>query len=268
MANRLEVAFMNKEPPIRPTLRTALSNRTIQIMLSVLALSTLSAGAWAVSASSAPPLAGPQRAQVEEVVRTYILDHPEILTQAMERLRDRKTTEAISSVRSNLEKPYHKAWEGAASADVTVVEFFDYACGYCRAALPDIDKLLASDKSVRIVYRELPILSDLSTQAARVSLLVAEKGNYPVFHRALYAAGRLGKPAILAAAQASGIPAAAAEAAMDDKSRDGEIDSNIALAQKINASGTPTFVVGDQVLVGAVGHDALKAAVDKARARQ
>jgi len=100
------------------------------------------------------------------------------------------------------------------------------------------------DKKLKVVYRELPILSALSTEAARVSLLAARKGNYMAYHKALYGAGRVSRDTILAAAQAAGIDRKSAEAALASKSEDGEIDANLTLAQKLQASGTPTFVIG------------------------
>src|SRR3546814_15272668 len=92
----------------------------------------------------------------------------------------------IDASRQTIETPYAGAWEGAAKGDVTVVEFFDYACGYCRASLPDLARLVGEDKGVKVVYRELPILSEESIDAAKVSLLAAEKNQYMPFHRALY----------------------------------------------------------------------------------
>src|SRR3546814_20268765 len=121
----------------------------------------------------------------------------------------------IDASRQTIETPYAGAWEGAAKGDVTVVEFFDYACGYCRASLPDLARLVGEDKGVKVVYRELPILSEESIDAAKVSLLAAEKHQYMPFHRALYAAGKVTRATILAAAAKVGIDAKAAGAAID-----------------------------------------------------
>ncbi len=205
------------------------------------------------------------KAAIEKIVHDYILEHPEIIPQAVEKLQAKRMSGAIDASRSTLETPYAGAWEGAANADVTVVEFFDYACGYCRASLPDLAKLVAGDAKVKVVYRELPILSDESSDAAKVSLLAAERGQYMPYHKALYGAGKVSRDTILAAAAKAGIAKADAEAAIASSKYDAEIQSNIALAQKLQASGTPTFVIGGQVLGGAVGYDALKAAVATTR---
>lgn len=226
----------------------------------------IAAAAGAALAAQAPAAVNPSdRAAIERIVHDYILEHPEIIPQAVEKLQAKRMSSSIESSRGALEKPYTGAWEGAANPDVTVVEFFDYACGYCRASLPDIARLVQGDAKVRIVYRELPILSDESGDAAKVSLLAAERGQYMAYHKALYGAGKVTRDTIVAAAAKAGITRSEAEAAIASSKYDAEIAANIALAQKLQATGTPTFVIGDQVLNGAVGYDALKEGVASAR---
>lgn len=204
---------------------------------------------------------------IEKIVHDYILEHPEIIPQAIEKLQSQRMSGTIDANRDTIEKPFAGAWEGAANADVTVVEFFDYACGYCRASLPDLAKLVGSDPKVKVVYRELPILSEESSDAAKVSLLAAERGQYMAYHKALYGAGKVTRDSIIAAAARAGITKSEAEAAIASHKYDAEIQSNIALAQKLQASGTPTFVIGGQVLNGAVGFDTLKEGVASARGK-
>jgi protein-disulfide isomerase len=230
------------------------------------AAAVASTAAMAVSSSNSAHTTDPgERARIEQIVHDYILAHPEILPQAMERLKDKRMAEAVNTHRKELETPYAGAWEGAKDGDVTLVEFFDYNCGYCRASLADIAKLIAGDAKVKVVYRELPILSEESTMAARVSLLAAEQGKYVPFHKGLYAGGRVSKDSILAAAAKAGIDRKAAETAITSNRYDPEIEANLKMAQEIGASGTPTFVVGGKVLGGAVGYEALKEAVVAAR---
>jgi protein-disulfide isomerase len=248
----------------RPGFRVALSNRTIQMMLGgTVFVAAAATAALAMQASA--PVGTADRAAIEKIVHDYILEHPEILPQAMERLQTKRTGSIIDQNRDAIETPFAGSWEGAAKGDVVLVEFFDYACGYCRASLPDIGKLVSEDKSLKVVYRELPILSEASGDAAKVSLLAAEKGKYMPYHRALYAAGKVTRDTIFAAAANVGIDRKAAEAAMVSPQYAAEVESNIKLAQLLQANGTPTFVIGDQVLNGAVGYDALKVAVAKAR---
>ena len=250
---------------VRPGFRAALSNRMIQMTLGALAFIAATATGATLGMQSTGGVG--DKAAIERIVHDYILEHPEIIPEAVERLQAKRVADSIGSSRSAIETPYAGAWEGAAKGDVTLVEFFDYACGYCRASLPDLAKLVGEDKGLKIVYRELPILSDESIEAAKVSLLAADKGQYMAYHRALYASGRVTRDTVLGAAAKVGISKAAVEAAVASHKYDAEIQSNIALAQKLHATGTPTFVIGDQVLNGAVGYDALKKAVDAARGK-
>ncbi len=212
--------------------------------------------------------ADPSRAAMEQVVRDYILAHPEIIPEAMTRLQEQQAAKQVSASRKQLETPFAGAWAGAEKPDVTLVEFFDYACGFCRASVPDLDRLLKDDRSLRIVYRELPILSAESEVAARVSLSAAKQGRFLDFHRALYAAGRPGDAQIAAARRATGLDQAVVS--RDAKAADvqNEIAGNLALAKTLGLSGTPSFVVGDKVLSGAVGYDALKQAIAEARSKR
>ncbi|HAF42147.1 MAG TPA: DsbA family protein [Sphingobium sp.] len=251
----------------RPTFRAALSNRTMQMTLGAFAFIAAAAGA-ALAVQAAPAsVNATDKAAIEKIVHDYILEHPEIIPQAVEKLQAKRMSGTIESSRSALETPYAGAWEGAANADVTVVEFFDYACGYCRASLPDLAKLVGSDAKVKVVYRELPILSEESSDAAKVSLLAAERGQYMAYHKALYGAGKVTRDTIVAAAARAGITKSEAESAIASSKYDAEIQSNIALAQKLQATGTPTFVIGGQVLSGAVGYDALREGVAAARGK-
>lgn len=249
-----------------PSVRAALSNRKIQMILGLLAAAAVASTAVAVNSSDTSSAAAQtDRARIEQIVHDYILAHPEILPQAMERLKDKRMAEVINTHRQEIETPYAGAWEGAKDADVVLVEFFDYNCSYCRASLTDLAKIVASDAKVKVVYRELPILSEESNLAARVSLLAAEQGKYMPFHKALYAGGRVTKDSILAAAVAAGLDRKAAEGAINSNRYDPEIENNLKLAQALGASGTPTFVVGNKILNGAVGYDALKEAIAAVR---
>ena len=210
--------------------------------------------------------ADPERARIEGIVHDYILAHPEIIPQAMQRLRDKDTAATVSTQRGRLETPFAGAWAGAKDGDVVLVEFFDYACGYCRASVKDVDRLLAEDPKLKIVFRELPILGPGSADAARASLSAAKQGKFLAFHRAMYTAGKPSAATIAEVTRKTGLDAA--RVAGDAKAADvsAEIEANLAMAQALQLGGTPTFVVGDQVLGGAVGYDALKEAVAKVRA--
>ena len=196
------------------------------------------------------------------IVRDGMRANPEVIMEAADALRDRQYAPVVDAHRAALETPFASSWEGAEKPEITLVEFFDYACGYCRASLPHVDRLLKEDPGLRIVYRELPILGPESVDAARVSLAASKAGKFNQFHDALYAAGRPDAQTIAAAATIAGVaPQAAA-----DQQVEAELARNLQLAGQLGATGTPTFVIGNRVLNGAVGYDALKQAVAAARA--
>jgi len=206
-----------------------------------------------------------ERAKIEAIVRDYILGHPEIIPEAMEKLEAKQAATAIDSVRTQIETPFAGAWAGNEKGSATLVVFFDYACGFCRKSLPDIERLLTEDKDLKIVFRELPILSEDSEMAARVSLAAAKQGKFKAFHDALYETGRPTVANVEKVEAALGMDAKKVAAEVGSAETQKEIDANIAIARTLRFSGTPSWVIGDKVLNGAVGYDALKAAVAEAR---
>ena len=238
---------------------------TQRIMIGLLAAAAGAAAAVGAIQATTPsqPVATNDRVAIEKIVRDYILDHPEILPEAMQRLQAREVAKAVNANRQRIETPFAGAWEGAANGDVTLVQFFDYNCGYCRAALPDIDRLLKEDPKLKVVYREFPVLGPESEEAARASLAAAKANKYAAFHRALYAGGRPDARAVEKAAKDLGINLAFAS----DPAAQAEIDANLALARPLALSGTPSWVIGDRVLSGHVGYDALKEAIADARTK-
>jgi protein-disulfide isomerase len=217
----------------------------------------IGAGAMAALLVFAAPQAISSR-----IVRQGLMADPQVLMDTADALRDRQTAPVVDAQRAALEKPFASSWAGSETPDVTLVEFFDYACAYCRASLPHVERLLKEDKGLRVVYRELPILGPESVAAARVSLAASKSGRFNQFHDALYAAGRPGADTIAAAATIAGVPPEPGA----DPQIEAELNRNLQLASQLGASGTPTFVVGDRVLNGAVGYDALKSAIAAARA--
>jgi protein-disulfide isomerase len=220
----------------------------------------------ALTGDKAADVPAAERARIEAVVRDYILAHPEIIPEAIEKLRGQEMAKSVNDNRKDLETPYAGAWDGAVDGDVTLVEFFDYACGYCRASAPYVARLVAEDKRLKVVYRELPILGEESIVAARVGLLAADSGKYPAFHKAMYDGEKVDKGGILSAADKAGLDKAKVQAILSSRGTADEFGKNVGLAQALNARGTPLFVVGDQILHGDVGYDALKEAIDKTRA--
>ncbi|HJS41163.1 MAG TPA: DsbA family protein [Sphingomicrobium sp.] len=205
---------------------------------------------------AAPQLLGPR------IVREGILKDPHVLVDGSEALKERQYEPVLDANRASLEMPFGSSWKGAAKPDVTIAYFYDYACGYCRRSNPDLERLIAEDKDLRVVYREFPILGPDSIAAARASLAASKAGKFAVFHDALYDAGNPTPETLAIAGNASGItPQQASDPAIE-----AEIENNYRMASALGASGTPLFVIGNQVINSAVGYQGLKEAVAKARA--
>jgi len=204
---------------------------------------------------------------IGQVVRDYVLENPEILPEAMKRLQERESAKTVSANRGAIFDAYAGAWEGNPSGDVTVSVWMDYACGYCRASLPMIARLVAEDPKVRIVYRELPVLSEGSRVAARWGLAAAEQGKFKPFHMALYSGGQLSQASIDAAAATAGLDVARAQQSLTSQQVEAEVARNLDVAGKLGVTGTPSWVIGEQVISGMVPYEVLKQAVQTARRR-
>jgi protein-disulfide isomerase len=196
-----------------------------------------------------------------KIVRQGLLADPKILTDTVEAMRDAQYAPVLEANRAAIETPFASSWKGAAKPEVTLVEFFDYACPYCKASNPYVDRLMKEDKGLRVVYRELPILGPDSVTAARLSLEASKLGRFAQFHDSLWNAGRPAPDTNSQAAAAAGIN----PAPTGDPEVETELARNMKLAGQLGATGTPLFVVGDRVMNGAVGYDTLKAAIAKAR---
>ncbi|GGE93832.1 DsbA family protein [Sphingomonas prati] len=250
-----------------PTPARWLEDRKTQMTIGI---GSLAIAGMAVALAAAPPAGGanspaPGTAAFGEAVRAYILEHPEIIPEAVAKLQQRDTDAVLTSNRAALQTPFSGAWAGAANGDVVLVEFTDYACGFCRASVRDIDRLIAEDPKLKIVYREIPILGAGSEQAATLALAAARQGRHAAIHRGLFAAGSPSdakSAQVIAAARLD--PAAVARDRADPVVAK-EIADNLALARTIGLTGTPTFVVGNRILSGAVGYDTLKQAIADAR---
>ncbi|WP_240339047.1 DsbA family protein [Novosphingobium sp. BW1] len=206
------------------------------------------------------------RMAVERVVHDYILEHPEILPQAMENLQKRESQAQLAGVRQSVETPFPGAVLGNPDGTTTLVEFSDFACGYCRQSLPDVQALIAKNPDLRIIVRELPVISPASPAAARMALAAAEQGKYPAFHDAMYAAGQVDEATIEAVAQKVGLDMERARRVAQSPTVEEEIQRNLKMASQLGFTGTPSWIAGDNLIAGAVGIDQLSRALDEARA--
>lgn len=225
---------------------------------------------WRQSAEPADPAASVtsrDRTAIEQIVREYILAHPEILPEAMENLQQRENAKALSGIREEVFAPFPGAVLGNPQGKVTLVEFTDFACGYCRTSVAHVEALVAANPDLRVVIRELPILSPASADAAKMALAAAEQGKYPAFHHAMFAAGQPGPETIAAAARAAGLDMARARKAVADPRLETELSRNLDFARRLGFSGTPSWIAGDRLLSGAVGQDRLAEAVEAARGK-
>jgi protein-disulfide isomerase len=196
-----------------------------------------------------------------KIVRQGMMADPQILADTAEALRDSQYAPVIAANKAAIETPFASSWKGSAKPDVTVVEFFDYACPYCKASNPAVDRLVQEDKGVRVVFRELPILGPNSVTAARLSLEASKAGHFAAFHDTLWATGRPAPETIAVAAKAAGVPPEPTA----DPAIEAELKHNFQLAGQLGATGTPLFVIGNRVMNSAVNYDTLKSAIAAAR---
>lgn len=197
--------------------------------------------------------------------RDYLLAHPEVLPEAINRYQVMQREAQLAPVRGQLETPFPGAVLGNPKGKLTLVEFSDYACTYCRQSVGDVRELIAGNPDLRVVVREFPILRPESVDAARMGLAAAQQGKFAAFHEAMYALGPPNKETIEQAARQAGVDKVAADKAIASGLFDAFLKSNIAMAGQIGITGTPGWVIGDRILDGAVGLSALGNAVAEAR---
>ena len=221
-------------------------------------------------------LSNAQITEVEGIVRTYLVANPEIIRDAMMELQ-RKQDEAeradqVKAIADNRDALFNSARQvvlGNPKGDVTIVEFFDYNCGYCKRAHADMLQLLDEDKDLRIVLKEFPVLGEGSVQAAQVSIavrLVAPEKSAEFFNALLDEKGQINGAKALALAEELGIDRAKLDEAMKTDEVKATIEESYDLANKLSLTGTPSYVTAQEVVVGAVGYDALKEKIATARA--
>jgi len=237
--------------------------------LAALALSLFAPLAFAQESSVTPQ----QKTAIEKIVHDYLVEHPEVIREAIQALQA-KEEQQKSDARSELVIANKDALfndpgspvAGNPMGDVTVVEFFDYHCPYCKAVAGPLQQLLQEDKGVRLVLKEFPILGEDSLLAAHAALASVPQGKYVAFHQALMEhRGQFDMEVIKTIAAKVGMDPAKLEADMGREKIEPLLSANHKLAQTLDISATPTFIIGDQVIEGAVPLDELKAAIKKAR---
>ena len=235
-----------------------------------------SATARAADQSSATQAMAPeQKAAFEALIREYILEHPEVVVESIQRWQERQRAEsdetakaAVAQHRDLLENDPNAPVAGNVKGDVTIVEFFDYRCGYCKRVFPAIQELIKTDGNIRYVFKEFPILGPDSKTAARAAQAVwfIAPDRYLAFHSALMGArGALNEKRILDIAAEVGLDRDKVKTGMDDPRVAETLAGNLGLGRTLGVNGTPAFVIGGQLVPGAIDLDAMKELVAEAR---
>jgi protein-disulfide isomerase len=229
--------------------------------------------------SAALALSDADKAEVQATIRAYILQNPEIIKEAIDALEKKQASEAEAAATRAVSERKEKIFDsplqtviGNPKGDVTLVEFFDYNCGYCRKALDDVNALIKDDPKLRVVLKEFPILSRGSMEAAQVAVAVKMQApeKYMDFHNKLFAAREeTGKPAdktqAIEVAREVGLDMARLEKDLQSPEIRATLEESYELAQALSVNGTPAFVVGEEVLHGAVGADTISGKIKAVR---
>ncbi|MCA8909586.1 MAG: DsbA family protein [Rhodospirillaceae bacterium] len=239
------------------------------------ATALLAASLAATGPAAAQTFDADDRAEIEQIVHDYLLDHPEVIVDAINVLQARQDEAARAAQQSALEERGDEIFRspaspfmGEADGDVVLVEFFDYQCGYCARMLDDVFTLSDDDDALRVVFKELPILGPASTIASQVALAsrLQDESVYVPLHNALMSyEGPLNEEVIFSIAGQFDLDLDRLRDDMDDPQVVGEIQANLRLADALGIRGTPAFAIGDHLIPGAVGLDMLRQLVDQQR---
>ena len=210
--------------------------------------------------------------QIEKIVREYLLREPKVVFDALQELQRqeaeataaRQTAAIAANQKKLLDDPLTPVG-GNPDGDVTVVEFFDYRCTYCRRVVSSLRDLLDEDDGLRVVFKDMPVLGPDSVRAARAALASRKQDGYVPFHFALMASDDLSPAGIRAAAKSVGLDPDRLEADMEAPEVNAVLEANYALAHELGIEGTPAFVIGDQLIPGAIEKARFEHLIDEAR---
>jgi protein-disulfide isomerase len=222
----------------------------------------------------------PQKNEIELIIRDYLVSHPEVLQEAIAELDRRQAAADVektkAAVASNAETLFNSSRQvvlGNPKGDVTMVEFFDYNCGFCKRAMADMLALLKDDPKLRIILKEFPVLGPGSVEAAKVAVAVRMQDKagkkYLDFHQKLLGGrGQADKARALAVAKEVGMDMKRIDADMASDEAKVSLEESLKLGETLGLNGTPSYIVGTDVVIGAVGLDALRSKVSLARCGQ
>ena len=246
----------------------------LRFLTTVIAVALL-VGPVSAAPASAQSFDEAQRGEIGEIVRDYLLANPELMIEVQEALEARQTAEQderrrqiIASAADDLFRHPADPVLGNPAGDVTIVEFFDYNCGFCRRAMEDMSALIESDPNLRFVLKEFPILGEDSSGAHRVSLAFNRlmPQAYGAFHERLMGTpGRADTATAMEIALALGADEQALRTEMDNPANTRSVETSYLLAEALGISGTPSYVIGDEMVAGALGQALLREKIEQAR---
>lgn len=217
-----------------------------------------------------------QRQEIEGIIKDYLTKNPELLLDVLQAAEDKaksqsqeKAAAALVARRQEVFDDRNTPVGGNPHGDVAIVEFFDYRCPYCKQVEPSLEALLTQDPQLRFVYKEFPVLGPVSKTAARAALAARGQGKYFAFHRAMMAVkGEFGESAVWEVAKSVGLDVDRLKRDMKAPEIDRDLKANFELAQALDIRGTPGFVIGDEIVPGAISLDSLKQLIDAARKQE
>ncbi len=233
-------------------------------LVSAMGLSSVSLAADALSPQ--------QKAEVQALIGSYLKENPEVVIEAIQAWRSKQEAaeaaminESVKELMAETENTHSPVW-GNPNGDVTVVEFFDYNCPYCKSVFPSMHALVKKDGNIKVVMKELPVLGENSVYAAKAALAAQKQGKYEQFHsRMMSRDSRLSRDGVMAAAKQVGLDIDKLKKDMESPDVQEELDRANIWAQRLGISGTPAFVIGEELIPGAIDGRQMKRYVDKAR---
>lgn len=242
----------------------------VNYLIRLMAALALFAG---LSMPAAADFDGKDKEAIEKIVRQYILENPEIIAEAIENLRERERLAQEQAQRHALQMSRAQLYDnpltpeyGNPKGDAVVVEFFDYQCGYCKRVFPTFMNVIESDKNIRVIWKELPILGPVSRFAARAAMAADRQDKYFEYHVALMQMrGRLTEKRVMETAKSVGLDMKRLIQDMGAPEIDRYLDETLQLAEALGINGTPAFLIGDRVVPGAVDEDQLRAIIAESR---
>lgn len=230
------------------------------------------------AAAAAPADGALSEEALGPVIRSYLLNNPEVVMEAVEAFQRKQEAveaeRAKESIKTHNKFLYQGKDEGSPSVgnpkgDVTIVEFFDYNCGYCKKAFEEVQTLIGEDKNVRVVFKEMPILSPTSMTAAQWSLAAQRQGKYFEFHTAMMShQGGINESALEEAAKSVGLDVEKMKKDAADPALAKVIETNIRIAQELGVRGTPAFIINDRLIGGYIQLDEMKNIIAEIRAEK